>query len=131
MKKISVAILAFLYLGTSMGATIQLHYCMGRFVDWTLRYDTHSKCGRCGMEKKAGSAKGCCRDEYKQVRIDNDQKLSENCVKLNETNTEAILIVPGLSTLVPLGSDRNFVPINSLPPPGNVSLNILHCVFRT
>jgi len=130
MKKISVAILAFLYLGTSVGATIQLHYCMGRFVEWTLRHHNNSKCGRCGMEKKTGSAKGCCRDEYKHLRIDNDQKLSETYFQVNETITETILIDPGYSTFAPFASHRNFVQINSPPPPGSISLNVLYCVFR-
>ena len=129
MKKFLVAILAILYMGTSIGATIQLHYCMGRFVEWKLRHNNNSLCSRCGMERKSGSARGCCRDEYKHIKIDNDQKRSENYVQLNETVAE----------IRPTGSDHSilfslvagsFAQINSPPPLCSISLGILHCVFR-
>jgi hypothetical protein len=129
MKKFFAAILAILYMGTSIGATIQVHYCMGRFVEWKLRHNNHSTCSRCGMETKSGSAKGCCKDEYKHIKIDNDQRLSENYVQFNETVAE----------ITPIGSDHsilysivagNFAQINGPPPLWPVSLGILHCVFR-
>lgn len=129
MKKFFAAILAILYMGTSIGATIQVHYCMGRFVEWKLGHNNNSTCGLCGMERKSGSAKGCCRDEYKHIKIDNDQKLSENYVQLNET----------VSEITPIGSDHsilpsvvagNFAQINGPPPLCHISLGILHCVFR-
>jgi hypothetical protein len=36
MKKFITAILAVLYLGTSSGATIHMHYCMGKLAEWGL-----------------------------------------------------------------------------------------------
>ncbi len=36
MKKVLTTILAFVYLSTSMGATIHLHYCMGKLASWSL-----------------------------------------------------------------------------------------------
>ena len=130
MKRIFIAILATIYLSTSIGATVQLHYCMGRMVKLTLRHNNNPKCNRCGMEKKAGSAKGCCRDEFKHIKIDNDQKPSENYIQLNATATEIILIDPDYSILFPLSSCRSFTQINAPPPLSDISLNILHCVFR-
>jgi hypothetical protein len=86
MKKLLSAMLALLYLGTSVGATVELHYCMGRLVEWSLWHKDNSICSNCGMEKKHELTKGCCKDEYKQIKIDKDQKLSRNFtqVKLKE-----------------------------------------------
>ncbi|MBK8522228.1 MAG: hypothetical protein IPL54_15650 [Chitinophagaceae bacterium] len=35
-EKFITAILAVLYLGTSSGATIHMHYCMGKLAEWGL-----------------------------------------------------------------------------------------------
>jgi len=82
MKKIVATILAFIYLSTSMGATIHLHYCMGKLASWGLIDHESKNCAKCGMLKKTTSAHGinagmnCCKDEHKQIKTDNDQKLS-------------------------------------------------------
>ena len=75
MKRFLVAILAILYITTATGANLHFHYCMGQFAGWSFWQDTeHQKCGECGMEKKVGDEKGCCKDEYQQVKIKVDQK---------------------------------------------------------
>ena len=47
MKKFITAILAVLYLGTSSGATIHMHYCMGKLADWGLGHKNSKTCGQC------------------------------------------------------------------------------------
>ena len=82
MKKILATILAFVYLSTSMGATVHLHYCMGKLASWGLIDHESKNCAKCGMLKKTSSADGisasmnCCKDEHKQIKTDKDQKLS-------------------------------------------------------
>ena len=81
MKKLLATILAFVYLSTSMGATIHLHYCMGKLASWGLINHESKNCGQCGMIKKTPASQSmtakmdCCRDEHKQIKTDNDQKL--------------------------------------------------------
>lgn len=73
MKRFFAAILTILYLSSTFGATIDLHYCMGEFVSFSLSGEQTGKCGRCGMETH-GQDTGCC----KNVRIaieSNDQHL--------------------------------------------------------
>lgn len=81
MKKFIVAILAFLYLGTSTGATVNLHYCMGKLADWSLGHDDSKTCGTCGMKKVHHKKMGCCKDEKKFLKIDSDQKFTEKTSK--------------------------------------------------
>src|SRR5450755_4151392 len=82
MKKVLATILVFIYLSTSMGATIHLHYCMGKLASWGLIDHESKNCAACGMVKKTStssqcmSAKmDCCKDEHKQIKTDKDQKL--------------------------------------------------------
>ena len=81
MKKVLATILAFVYLSTSMGATIHLHYCMGKLASWGLIDHDSKNCTKCGMVKKTpgshfmAAKMDCCRDEHKQIKTDKDQKL--------------------------------------------------------
>ena len=132
MKKFIVAILAVLYLGTSTGATVHIHYCMGKLVDWGLWSKKGDNCDSCGMSKTEKQlAKDCCKDEQKQVKLDNDQKVSEATVYIAQLPVE---------TVTPAFSNYSFEYVSSLteelpvvnPPPrmGNVPLFFRNCVFR-
>ena len=77
MKKFLTAILAVLYITTSTGATIHMHYCMGKMSDWSLDSKDSKSCGKCGMKTSTKKGKGCCHDEHKFVKNNSDQKVSE------------------------------------------------------
>src|SRR4030095_5424439 len=82
MKRVVIAILASLYLTTSIGITLHYHYCMGKLVRWELRDEKKSTCNKCGMLLTTGSGdKRCCKDEYKQLKIDSDQNFSKDIAK--------------------------------------------------
>ncbi len=74
MKKIIVAILALLYITTSTGATIHMHYCMGELADWGIGLNDSKTCGKCGMDKSDEKDNGCCNDEQKQVKLETDHQ---------------------------------------------------------
>jgi hypothetical protein len=75
MKKLVVAILSFLYISTSSGATVQMHFCMDKLVDWSIGHnDEKNTCNNCGMEKDGNGKNACCKDEQKQLKIEKDQK---------------------------------------------------------
>jgi hypothetical protein len=78
MKKLIVSILAILYIGTSTGATLNLHYCMGKLADWGLGHSSSKTCGKCGMEKSNVKKSGCCSDEEKFIKNTEDQKTAES-----------------------------------------------------
>jgi hypothetical protein len=130
MKKFLAATLAILYLSTLTGTTIYMHYCMGRLVEWGLRESNNSICSNCGMEKKPELSKGCCKDEYKQIKIDKDHKLPLNYIRLNEARAEAAPISLEYSTLTPLFSPAGFTKINAPPPGCGIPLTLLNCIFR-
>ena len=137
MKKVLTTILAFVYLSTSMGATIHLHYCMGKLVSWGLINHDSKNCGICGMPKKADnkhciSAKmGCCKDEVKQVKTSDDQKIVSSEWQFIRLFSPAVTVnllslpdfrVPSLVTACPTS--------NAPPDTGKPAIFILNRDFR-
>jgi N6-adenosine-specific RNA methylase IME4 len=88
MKKFLTTILALIYLSASVGATIHWHYCMGKLISWGLTDRDGKNCSFCGMPKSNQAnhcqigKKGCCKDEHKHIKIDNDQNATESAHKL-------------------------------------------------
>lgn len=75
MKKILVAILAFLYLGVSSGVAMEIHYCMGKKAGVEFYGKDDDKCGKCGMKEKKS---GCCNDEHKFYKLNDSHKNVSN-----------------------------------------------------
>ena len=78
MKKFSIVILALVYFSTSTGATLSMHYCMGKLADWELGQSKSKTCEFCGMEKGDEKDNGCCKDEQKFIKNNTDQKFVES-----------------------------------------------------
>jgi hypothetical protein len=126
MKKILVSILAVFYLACSVGATVHLHYCMDKFIDWSLLKSAGDKCDKCGMEKDGG----CCKDENKFVKNNIDQKVAESAIQL-------IQMAAAAPDAFIYTSEHYFssliqeYPICNAPPRSNgVGIYILNSVFR-
>lgn len=131
MKKFITFILALLYLGSSNGATIHLHYCMGEVAGWGLTERSSNTCGKCGMEKIAKKANDCCKDEMKFIKNDSDQKTSGG-IAFTFLSLEPFIAVPAFTNFIaPLFSsltEEN--PTNNAPPRGlPVATYILHSSF--
>jgi hypothetical protein len=71
MKKLLASFTLISYLAMTCGVVINFHYCMDRLAS-TQFFGGESKiCGKCGMHK---DPIGCCQDEIKVVKIDDDQQ---------------------------------------------------------
>lgn len=116
MKKFITAILAVLYLGISSGATIHMHYCMGKLADWGLSKNKSKTCSKCGMEKTEKSDKGCCKDEQKLLKDDSAHKLTESNLQILQLLSIAIpASFIELATIdIPSVSEEN--PTGHAPP---------------
>jgi hypothetical protein len=137
MKNVLATILALVYLSTSLGATIHLHYCMGKLASWSLIDRERKTCGRCGMVIKKtalqsiASKTNCCKDEHKLIRTNTDQKLSPSeplqygsfsqSIATNEPATQIENVFS-----FPIGY------LNTHAPPliGNLPRFIFYCSFR-
>jgi hypothetical protein len=112
---------------------------MDKLVAWGFAKNSNNKksCPYCGMGKSVNDkhcgkeSKGCCKDEQKQVKLENDQKVTEAAINLSQIPAEVI---------TPLFSDYSFqyvssitevYPVTHAPPrTQNVALFVLNCDFR-
>jgi hypothetical protein len=74
MKKVLLAILFISYLAVTSGIVVNFHYCMNRLASTEWFTMEGKQCGRCGME--IHKSHGCCHDEVKVVKMDDDQKIA-------------------------------------------------------
>ena len=130
MKKFITAILAILYISTSTGATVQLHYCMGKLSGWSLTWtETHPKeCGKCGMEKK--DSKGCCHDENKFLKIQDDQKANYVSLEILKISVAAPAVADHSLTYSLPKKDKLLPESNAPPRRSDTDICIRNCVFR-
>lgn len=120
MKRILVTILAFLYLGISTGATVHLHYCMGKFLGASLWHDdaNEHECDHCGMKKQPGE-NDCCKEKHKLIKSEDKHTVAvvySDFLKYIQAPAD---IVPGYSyfnTLVPVGHRLNDMAAAHAPP---------------
>lgn len=137
MKKFAITILALVYLTTSMGATVHLHYCMGKLFSWSLADTDNKTCGQCGMPK-SGTGKhcvaikgGCCKDTHTIVKLDKDQKATESAYQLFTLSFDSIA-----DNLVNLPDNYvvsyivGYPTTNAPPDPDKVPLFLRNCNFR-
>jgi hypothetical protein len=129
MKKFLVSILAIFYLSTSIGATVNLHYCMGRLVNWDLSVKETHTCGQCGMEKVKAQKKGCCEDKQHVLQVAKDQKAENRYQTAAPVGIAIITTFP--SFITPIAStitEEN--PVSNAPPRSWVPVRIRYCIFR-
>ena len=68
MKRFITSLVTIFYLCFSTGATLHLHYCMGKFVNLSFTNTNAGECLNCGMQSH-GTDNGCCKDVEVSVKI--------------------------------------------------------------
>ena len=133
MKRLIVTIFAFFYLCLSTGATVHLHYCMGKLVELSLWHENkNGKCGGCGMPKSQKKTnKSCCKDEQKSIKIVNDQKATANEYQILQAsfNTVASSFIELPVGVISPVIDKSQVS-HSPPRSSEAGIYLLNCVFR-
>lgn len=130
MKRIFTTILAFLYLATTTGATVHMHYCMDKLVELNLWHSEEEQCSKCGMEKSQQSDNGCCKDEHKQVKVENDHVKST--VVFTAMQLAAVALPVSITEVPPVTffsvTEEN--PRSHAPPrSGGLAIHKRNCVF--
>jgi hypothetical protein len=128
MKKAFSLILLMVYFVVSTGFTVNLHYCMDRFHSWELGPSEEDACATCGM--KTTDSNGCCRDEVKTVKLQQDLVQAKYVV--------AEFSLPALVTTVPehivapfQNTTQVLIPCDTGPPLISEQDTYLeNCVFR-
>jgi hypothetical protein len=129
MKKGIASISLFVYILVSCGVIVNFHYCMNRLDSLQLFASNAEVCGKCGMH--VDDSMGCCRDEVKIIKMEEDQKVHQ----------ESVYDLPLLSPLVQVPSaylNSLFVNVSETRHHENHSPPLLdeggtyleNCVFR-
>lgn len=130
MRKIVVISICCLYMVSSLGVTMQSHYCMGRLTSSSFQAQKPDfKCPKCGMTKKK---KGCCENKSKTFKIQCDQQVSITTIGFPPLHLVAIspvlfLFSPNFSLtfLTDIG-----LPVGHAPPYlRKVALHLFHCIL--
>lgn len=138
MKKFVTTILAVIYLSTSMGATVHLHYCMGKLFSWSLTDKDNKSCGYCGMPESsmgrhymAVKKDGCCKDKHARIQLDKDQKTTEDAYTFLGLS---LIALPVTTWQLPDAYVTSYIvgypTANAPPDPDKVPLFIRNCTFR-
>jgi hypothetical protein len=129
MKKLLVSILAIFYLGTSIGATVNLHYCMGELVNWDLSIQETHTCGNCGMEKVKSKKSGCCEDKHQRLQVEKDQKAENRYQPEAPVSVAVITTFPSFVMPVTTSVTEEY-PVSNAPPRSIIPVRIRYCIFR-
>jgi hypothetical protein len=131
LKKGLFLILSIIYFITSTGADLHYHYCMGKLADWSVwSQNDEKKCSKCGMDKNDEGNNGCCKDEHKWFKIEDDQKANFQLESPTLSSTE-INQISGCTFSRVLTGISKLHPISNAPPRKNdIAVFILNHNFR-
>ena len=128
MKKILVAILLFTYAFAASGASVELHYCMGKLIGWDIDYTSKHECRQCGMRTKP--AKGCCDNKQLQAKVDKEQQAVYYNISFL---TEQVAIVPLIPNTDEVLSNATIITnpaIHGPPLIDHTPIYLSNCNFR-
>lgn len=123
-KRLLLLCFTFFFLLMNAGIPVYAHYC-GKMLTST---DFQSKKCCCGTSEKP--MKGCCKDEAKLIKVENDFLKSQHEFKAPTLSVQFALcyVVTSLTALA--NADQQSVYFNSSPPNLPVERYVLHQNFR-
>jgi hypothetical protein len=124
MKQLAIIMVMLMYGFSSLGITVQLHYCCGKLKNTSLAAPSHKKC--CETEEK--DTKGCCETKNLENESDKAYELAQLAFSALQTSYVAPLVYSSAKVLEPQAI--SFFPVTSNAPPLAEEIFILNCVFR-
>jgi hypothetical protein len=79
MKKITIILLTVFYFAVASGITVSLHYCGGKFKEFSLFHSSNEE-GCCGSKKKS---KGCCNEKTTVIKVKDNHNPSNSVYLAN------------------------------------------------
>lgn len=125
MKKFFALILTVVYMAASSGVVVNVHYCMGKMASVRVDNFSGNQC-KCGMKT---SAKGCCHNEVKVVKMTNLHKQSVAASYVFAPITLLPVAVSLIGISKTYTSDVNFAVANKPPDLASNKVYLSNCVF--
>lgn len=130
MKRLLLTILTVFYLGTSSGAAVHLHYCMGELVDLGLTQSKQANCELCGMTKSESAKNTCCKDVSKEAKVDQSKKTSQFIYQFKTFSAPVLQRLFSDIDIALLSRPNKTVYTNAPPERLNVPVFIRNCTYR-
>lgn len=128
MKKTVSAILIVVYVIMSCGIMINQHYCMNRFQSFDLFTTGNEDCNQCGMTMKDQA--GCCKDEIKIVKLQDDQNVSAVTFSIKKVEVPAQILPDFIAVSFNI-SAKPLQQVYEVPPDlSDQDAYLQNCVFR-
>jgi hypothetical protein len=126
MKKLIASFTVIVYFAFACGVMVNYHYCMDRYTSFGLFAAAGDQCATCGMS--IGN-KGCCHDEVKIVKLQNDYQTS-SFVFSGKLAAPAIIIPSGFLAS-PLFNEKKLNKSDHSPPLRSFhDIYLQNCTFR-
>ncbi len=128
MKKLLASIMIVCYLALSCGIVINYHYCMGRLDSVKLFATKSNLCSSCGMH--SGKVNGCCGDEVKIIRLQDDQNKAHASYSVQ--GIDAVAIIPSEFIIASFYNADGVLHSDDHSPPllTGQDTYLQNCVFR-
>lgn len=125
MKRILIIAILITYAISSFGVSINYFYCCGKLKTVSFTHDTKEK--NC----KSKSGKGCCKNETVIVKLNADQKNSDQTSFQFASAVTATISPATYYDVINLSNAGNVNLFYKRPPPDLfTSKRILYCIFR-
>ena len=127
MKKLIASFTVIVYFTFACGVVVNYHYCMDRYDSFRLYQPASDWCPTCGMHTKDY---GCCHDEVKIVRLQDDHQTSSFSFALE--SIQPVVITPSEFLSVSLLNDEIALNKTDHSPPllPQQDTYLQNCVFR-
>ncbi|SKB74931.1 HYC_CC_PP family protein [Daejeonella lutea] len=128
-KRIAVLSLLLLYLCTTVGFAMSLHFCGTKISNIRINQSAKKPC--CSNENEAKPDK-CCKDKHLKIKV-SDQQQTIQSAKVPAASNVDLFLLPAEDTF-PLDrtASRHFSRsvFRGPPPTSGISLNLRYCNFR-
>ncbi len=126
-KRIAVLSLLLMYLGTTFGFAMSLHFCGTKISDIQITQSSRKPC--CAKETESKSD-DCCNDKQIKIKV-SDQQLNISLNRLPKTSNLDLFIIPvRVSTLAELSVTYSGLSFRGPPDISKLPLTIKHCRFQ-
>lgn len=123
--------LAVFYFGTSQGATLYLHYCMGALVQTGIVESESSSCEFCGMDSEEAEEASCCKKETKILKVDDAQKMVPSHFQFEQASAIVLkFIIWDARPIATLIKPVTIALSNAPPQQKAIPVYIHNCTFR-
>jgi len=130
MKRVFALLFVLLYVSTSSGAVVRFHYCMGQLVKFGLGQSEQALCDVCQGSKKPFK-KSCCKDVYKQAKIDRSQKKPASIFQMKQMVVTESAKVEWSHVYIPIPIEIGKAALSNAPPSAeDIHVFIRNCTYR-